>query len=134
MQGIIPATAAASSPLSKWATSNPFYRTFNRIYNRAIEGVLMSQLTANDLKVRGISAIESALADQTEATISVRGAQRYVIMEMAQYHYLRECELEAALAQSRADVAAGRVVQESAEAHLSRLDVMVKVNESSSKK
>jgi hypothetical protein len=94
----------------------------------------MSQLTANDLKVRGISAIESALADQTEATISVRGTQRYVVMEMAQYHYLRECELEAALAQSRADVAAGRVVQESAEAHMERLDGMLKVNKSSSKK
>ena len=94
----------------------------------------MSQLTANDLKVRGVSAIESALADQTEATISVRGTQRYVVMEMAQYHYLRECELEAALAQSRADVAAGRVVQESAEAHMERLDGMLKVNKSSSKK
>lgn len=94
----------------------------------------MSQLTANDLKVRGISAIESALADQTEATISVRGTQRYVVMEMAQYHYLRECELEAALAQSRADVAAGRVVQESAQAHMDRLDGMLKVNKSSSKK
>jgi len=82
----------------------------------------MTQLTANDLKVRGIAAIESVLADQTEATISVRGKDRFVVMEMAQYHYLRECELEAALMQSKADVAAGRVVQESAQEHLKRLD------------
>ncbi len=82
----------------------------------------MSQLTANDLKVRGIAAIESALAEQPEATISVRGKDRYVVMDMAQYHYLRECELEAALMQSRADLAAGRAVHESAEAHLARLD------------
>ena len=53
----------------------------------------MSQLTANDLKVRGIAAIESALAEQPEATISVRGKDRYVVMDMAQYHYLRECRV-----------------------------------------
>jgi len=85
----------------------------------------MSQLTANDLKVRGIAAIEEALTHQTEATISVRGTQRFVVMEMEHYHYLRECELEAALVQSRSDLAAGRVVQETAEAHMTRLEVML---------
>ena len=85
----------------------------------------MGQLTANDLKVRGIAAIEDALDQHTEATISVRGAQRFVVMEMAQYHYLRECELEAALAQSRADVSAGRAVQETAQAHMDRLETML---------
>ena len=85
----------------------------------------MSQLTANDLKVRGIAAIEEALADQTEATISVRGTQRFVVMEIAQYHYLRECELEAALVQSRADVSAGRAIQETADAHMRRLETML---------
>ena len=85
----------------------------------------MSQLTANDLKVRGIAAIEEALADQNEATISVRGTQRFVVMEMAQYHYLRECELEAALVQSRADIAAGRAIQESADAHMRRMEAML---------
>ena len=85
----------------------------------------MGQLTANDLKVRGIAAIEDALAGQAEATISVRGTQRFVVMEVAQYHYLRECELEAALAQSRADVSAGRTVQETAQAHRDRLETML---------
>ena len=85
----------------------------------------MGQLTANDLKVRGIAAIEDALAGQAEATISVRGTQRFVVMEVAQYHYLRECELEAALAQSRADVSAGRTVQETEQAHMDRMEAML---------
>jgi hypothetical protein len=85
----------------------------------------MGQLTANDLKVRGIAAIEDALAGQAEATISVRGTQRFVVMEVAQYHYLRECELEAALAQSRADVSAGRAVEETPQAHMDRLEAML---------
>jgi hypothetical protein len=65
------------------------------------------------------------LNGQTEASISVRGTQRYVVMEMAQYHYLRECELEAALVQSRADMAAGRAIEESADAHMLRLEAML---------
>ena len=85
----------------------------------------MSQLTANDLKTRGVAAIESLLATQPEALISVRGRERFVVMDLAHYHYLRECELDAALAQSQADVAAGRFVVESAAAHMARLEAML---------
>ena len=81
----------------------------------------MTTISANDLKTKGISAIESVLAMQSEAIISVRGKERFVIMDLKHYHYLRECELEAALAQSRTDLAAGRFVKEGAEEHLARL-------------
>ena len=85
----------------------------------------MSQLTANDLKTRGVAAIESLLATRPEAMISVRGQERFVVMNLAHYHHLRECELDAALAQSQADVAAGRFVVESAAAHRARLEAML---------
>ncbi len=84
----------------------------------------MSQLSANDLKTKGISAIEFALSNAPEAMVSVRGKDKFVVMGIAHYHYLRECELDAALAQTRADLAAGRSVQESPEAHLARLDAL----------
>lgn len=82
----------------------------------------MSHISANELKTKGVAAIEAILADHSEAIVSVRGKDRFVVMDIAHYHYLRECELDAALAQTRADLAAGRYVQESAEAHLARLD------------
>ncbi|TAN70314.1 MAG: type II toxin-antitoxin system Phd/YefM family antitoxin [Methylobacter sp.] len=82
----------------------------------------MSSISANDLKTKGVSAIEAELAHQPEAIISVRGKDRFVVMEITHYHYLRECELEAALAETRADLAAGRFVKESATEHLARLD------------
>lgn len=85
----------------------------------------MSTLSANDLKTGGIAAIEAALAGQPEAIISVRGKERFVVMDVAHYHYLRECELDAALAQSQADLAAGRFVTESAQAHAARLEAML---------
>jgi predicted transcriptional regulator len=81
----------------------------------------MTNLTANDLKTKGIAAIEAVLENRPEAIVSVRGKERFVVMEIAQYHYLRECELEAALAETRADVAAGRFVKESPPAHVKRV-------------
>jgi hypothetical protein len=61
------------------------------------------------------------LAEHTEAIVSVRGKERFVVMDIAQYHYLRECELEAALAETRADMEAGRFTESSPEAHLARV-------------
>ncbi len=69
----------------------------------------MSEISANDLKVRGVASIEAGLAESTEAMISVRGKNRFVVMDIEHYQYLRECELEAALAQSRADYEEGRL-------------------------
>jgi hypothetical protein len=85
----------------------------------------MTHLSANDLKTKGIAAIEFILATQPEAIISVRGKERFVVMDVAHYHYLRECELDAALVQSRADTAAGRFVAETAEQHMARLEGML---------
>ncbi len=81
----------------------------------------MSHLTANDLKTKGVAAIESILAEHSEAIVLVRGKERFVVMDIAQYHYLRECELEVALAEARADLVAGRFVQESPEEHVARV-------------
>ncbi len=81
----------------------------------------MSSISANELKTRGVSAIEAALARDPEAVISVRGKDRFVVMAIEQFQYLRECELEAALVETRADLDAGRFVKQSPAAHLERL-------------
>ena len=56
--------------------------------------------------------------------LSVRGELRFVVMEADSYQRLRECELEIALQQARAVFAAGRIVHESVDDHLKRLDAM----------
>ena len=81
----------------------------------------MTVVTANDLKTKGISDIERALQDAQEVVISVRGKPRYVVMELTHYDYLRECEIAAAWAQTREDVAAGRYRREGADAHMARV-------------
>lgn len=81
----------------------------------------MGSISANNLKTQGVSAIAEALQEAPEAMVSVRGKDRFVVMGIEHYQYLRECELTAALAESQADVAAGRFVKESVEAHMKRL-------------
>ena len=82
----------------------------------------MPHISANELKTKGVAAIEAVLEDHAEAIVSVRGKDRFVVMDITHYHHLRECEVDAGLAQARADLAAGRFVQESAQAHMARLD------------
>ena len=53
--------------------------------------------------------------------MTVRGQMKYVVMSREQYAHLRECELESALAQSRADLDAGRFVRESVKQHMKHL-------------
>ena len=42
----------------------------------------MSHLSANELKTRGVAAIEVALQEHSEAIVSVRGKDRYVVMAL----------------------------------------------------
>jgi hypothetical protein len=90
----------------------------SRLSMRTVTSILeasMTRISASNLKTQGIAAIEFALSTTPEAIVSVRGKDRFVVMDMARYHYLRECELDAALVESRADLAAGRAVQESSD-------------------
>jgi prevent-host-death family protein len=82
----------------------------------------MIVVTANDLKTKGISDIERILQEAQEVVISVRGKPRYVVMDIAHYDFLRECEIAAAWTQAREDVATGRYRRESAEAHIARIE------------
>lgn len=81
----------------------------------------MAIVTANDLKTKGISDIERLLQNEQEVVISVRGKPSYVVMDIAHYEFLRECEVAAAWQQAREDVAAGRFRRESADAHRARI-------------
>jgi hypothetical protein len=57
--------------------------------------------------------------------LSVRGQLRYVVMDLAEFHRLRQCELDQALQSSRADLAEGCWLRESVDVHLSRLEALV---------
>ncbi len=78
-------------------------------------------ITANDLKLGGVSALEPIVTQGLEAIITVRGKSTYVVLSNKEYSRLRECELTVALNESEADVSAGRYHEDSVEDHLNRI-------------
>ncbi len=81
----------------------------------------MSSITANELKTKGVSVVEDALRSDDEAVITVRGKETYVIIDINKYSKFREYELEVALQETRADIAAGRVIRETVDDHMKRV-------------
>ena len=81
----------------------------------------MADLTANDLKIRGVSALEKALGDDNEVMISVRGQPRYVVMSLEHYERLREAEIAAAWQEAKTAETSGDYIVETASEHIARL-------------
>jgi len=79
-------------------------------------------ITANDLKVKGVSILDTMLDKLDEVLISVRGQNKYVVVDMERYEYLRECELEHAYRQVQADIEAGKSQTMTAKAHIEAVE------------
>jgi prevent-host-death family protein len=82
----------------------------------------MNAVSANELKNRGISAVEEVLEREEQVIISVRGVDKYVVMGLENYARIREAELDMAVKEARADYEAGRITTESVDVHMKRLD------------
>ncbi len=102
-------------------------RAINSALNNVIKRILgvggedMNKMTANELKTKGVSAVEAHLKVDEEVIISVRGQDRYVVMDIKKYAKLREYELAVALQEAKADVEAGRCITESVADHMKRV-------------
>ena len=81
----------------------------------------MEAVTANELKIRGVSVVEERLNTEDEVIITVRGLDKYVVMSIEKYSRLREYELDIAVQEARADYEAGRVITESVDDHMKRV-------------
>ncbi|VAX16434.1 hypothetical protein MNBD_IGNAVI01-1717 [hydrothermal vent metagenome] len=78
-------------------------------------------IAANDLKTKGIRAISEVIEVANEAIISLRGKNKFVVIPIETYNYLRECELESALTEAKRDLENGNFVEESVEKHIERI-------------
>jgi len=79
-------------------------------------------ISANDLKTKGVTLLESVLSSLDEVLISVRGKNKYVVVDMERYEYLRECELEQAYREVQENIQNNKSNTMTAEEHLSDLD------------
>ena len=82
---------------------------------------MIAQITANELKTKGITAIDELVPGNDGVIITVRGKEKYVVLSMDEYNQLRELELEAAIQESRKNIAEGRFHSGSVEDHMKRI-------------
>jgi len=87
-----------------------------------VEALMANEITANDLKVKGISAIEDLTSSGYEAVITVRGKQKYVVMTIEEYNRLREYELAGAIIEAKNDIKTGKYRKGSVEDHIKRIE------------
>jgi len=78
-------------------------------------------ITANDLKTKGVKAIEEQLAQTSEVAITVHGTVKYVAMTVEQFEKMRMAELEVAYLLCKKDIEEGNYTIETAEEHVERL-------------
>lgn len=78
-------------------------------------------ISANELKTKGISVLDSMLKNLEEVVVSVRGKNKYVVVDMERYEYLRECELEHAYREVQKDMKDNRYKTQTAEEHMTEL-------------
>ncbi|MBM3699757.1 MAG: prevent-host-death protein [Actinobacteria bacterium] len=82
---------------------------------------MIKSVTANELKTKGLAALDSAISGNNEAVITVRGKSKYIVLPFERYNHFRECELESALQESRNDMLKGRYIEETVEQHIKRI-------------
>ncbi len=79
-------------------------------------------ITANDLKIKGISIAENLAKQGLETIITVRGKAKYVILDTEQYNKLKEYELTIALSEAKQDIKDGRYNKDSINDHIKRIE------------
>lgn len=73
----------------------------------------MNIVTANDLKVKGISAIDEQ--GEKGVIVTVHGVEKYIILPIDQYNQMRELELELAVREARSEILEGNYFSDSIE-------------------
>jgi len=82
-------------------------------------------VTANELKTKGIQAINQEIKAQEEAIISYKGKPTYVVLTIDEYNKMKENELDLAYLKAQEDIKNGNYTEvstmEELEEYLSRL-------------
>ena len=77
-------------------------------------------ISANDLKVKGIKAIETELADKEEAVITLRGKPKFVVIDIERYDEIRAYELDLVYEEIKKEIKEGRAKRIKSEEELEK--------------
>jgi hypothetical protein len=93
------------------------YNTINSTNNNTMDNIV----TANELKTKGISAVEANAKKGLETIVTVRGKEKYIILSIEEFNHLRDCELTNALIETEEDVKKGKYNKGTIEDHIKRI-------------
>ena len=65
-------------------------------------------ITANELKVKGIKAIDQELSDKDEAIITHRGKPKYIVLDIEKYDQIRAMELDLLYLHAQEEIKEGK--------------------------
>ncbi|MBN2896585.1 MAG: prevent-host-death protein [Campylobacterales bacterium] len=82
-------------------------------------------ISANDLKTKGVSLLDTLFTTLEEVVISVRGKNRYVVIDIERYQKMRALELDAAYNEVMEEIKRGDVATMSVAEHLKEVDRIV---------
>ena len=82
-------------------------------------------ISANELKIKGIKAIDQELTEKNEAIITHRGKPKYIVLDIEKYDQIRALELDLLYLQAQKEIQAGKAkrisTKEELEDHFKRL-------------
>jgi hypothetical protein len=82
---------------------------------------MTTEITANELKVKGVSVIDETVRENDGAIITVRGKEKYIVLKIEDYNKLRELELDDAIRESKKDIEQGLFHSDSIDEHMKRV-------------
>ena len=81
----------------------------------------MIEITANEIKTKGVSVLDVIEKDGDDAVITVKGKRKYIVIPIEKYNNIREMELEIALSEVKKDIAEGKYYY-GVEEHIKRFE------------
>jgi len=78
-------------------------------------------ISANEVKIKGVSIFENLLNKFDELIINVRGKDKYVVIDIERYKKFRESELDIAYLKAMQDVKTGNYKSQTASEHIKEL-------------
>ena len=83
-------------------------------------------ITANELKTKGVKAIEKKLEEDESLLLTVRGKPKYVVMSVEEYDRMREAELDLAIVQIKKEIEEGKYTT-SLKKHFEEIESSLKI-------
>jgi prevent-host-death family protein len=82
---------------------------------------MTTEITANELKVKGVTLLEQVVDENDGAVITVHGKEKFIVLKIEDYNKLRELELESAIQESKNDIKNGKFYEDDIEKHMKRI-------------